>query len=164
MQEWEWSERYPEQPEILRYLEHVAKRHDLKRDIQFDTSVTQRRVPRDDRAVDRAHRQGRRGHGPAISSRRWAACRLLNLPQFAGLETFKGKWFHTSQFPHGGVDFHQQAGRRRRHRRQPPCRRSRRSPSRRNNSPVFQRTANYCVPARNGKGRPRGHGGPQGGL
>ena len=40
LQEWEWSERYPEQDEILRYLEHVAKRHDLKRDIQFKTSVT----------------------------------------------------------------------------------------------------------------------------
>jgi cation diffusion facilitator CzcD-associated flavoprotein CzcO len=40
LQEWEWSERYPEQPEILRYLEHVAKRHDLKRDIQFNTRMT----------------------------------------------------------------------------------------------------------------------------
>src|SRR5499433_3644863 len=39
LQEWEWSERYPEQPEILRYLEHVAKRHDLKRDMQFNTRV-----------------------------------------------------------------------------------------------------------------------------
>ena len=40
LQDWEWSERYPEQPEILRYLEHVAKRHDLKRDMQFNTRVT----------------------------------------------------------------------------------------------------------------------------
>src|SRR3954452_9911942 len=40
LQEWEWTERYPEQPEILRYLEHVAKRHDLKRDMQFNTRVT----------------------------------------------------------------------------------------------------------------------------
>src|SRR5271170_5207840 len=40
LQGWEWSERYPEQPEILRYLEHVAQRHDLKRDIQFGTRVT----------------------------------------------------------------------------------------------------------------------------
>ena len=40
LRDWEWSERYPEQPEILRYLEHVAKRHDLKRDIQFNTRVT----------------------------------------------------------------------------------------------------------------------------
>src|SRR6195256_565420 len=40
LQKWEWSERYPEQPEILRYLEYVAKRHDLKRDMQFNTRVT----------------------------------------------------------------------------------------------------------------------------
>ena len=40
LQEWEWSERYPGQPEILRYLNHVADRFDLKRDIQFGTRVT----------------------------------------------------------------------------------------------------------------------------
>jgi cyclohexanone monooxygenase len=40
LQEWDWTERYPTQPEILRYLEHVAARHELKRDIQFDTRVT----------------------------------------------------------------------------------------------------------------------------
>src|SRR3954463_12723639 len=38
-QEWEWSERYPAQPEILRYLEHVADRFDLRRDIELDTRV-----------------------------------------------------------------------------------------------------------------------------
>ena len=40
MREWEWSERYPGQPEIMRYLNHVADRFDLKRDIQFNTRVT----------------------------------------------------------------------------------------------------------------------------
>ena len=40
-QEWTWSERYPAQPEILRYLEHVADRFDLRRDIQLDTRVTE---------------------------------------------------------------------------------------------------------------------------
>src|ERR1700736_3755427 len=39
-QEWEWTERYPTQPEILRYLNHVADRFDLRRDIQFDTRLT----------------------------------------------------------------------------------------------------------------------------
>ena len=38
-QEWDWSERYAAQPEILRYLEHVADRFDLRRDIAFDTRV-----------------------------------------------------------------------------------------------------------------------------
>ena len=38
-QEWEWSERYATQPEILRYANHVAERFDLKKDIRFDTRV-----------------------------------------------------------------------------------------------------------------------------
>ena len=37
--EWEWSERYATQPEILRYLQHVADKHDLRRDIQFSTRI-----------------------------------------------------------------------------------------------------------------------------
>src|SRR5450631_4461378 len=40
LQEWEWSERYPEQPEILHYLNHVADRFDLRKDIEFGTRVT----------------------------------------------------------------------------------------------------------------------------
>ena len=40
LQEWEWSERYPEQPEILRYLNHVADRFDLRQDMQFGTRVS----------------------------------------------------------------------------------------------------------------------------
>lgn len=39
-QEWNWTERYAAQPEILRYIEHVADRHDLQRDIAFNTRVT----------------------------------------------------------------------------------------------------------------------------
>src|SRR5206468_8479714 len=39
-QEWTWSSKYPEQPEILRYLEHVADRFDLRQDIQFGTRIT----------------------------------------------------------------------------------------------------------------------------
>src|SRR5262245_36631015 len=37
---WTWSEKYATQPEILRYLQHVAEKHDLRRDIRFSTSVT----------------------------------------------------------------------------------------------------------------------------
>src|SRR5512139_3860529 len=39
MKGWEWSERYPEQPEILRYLNYVADRYDLRRNIRFNTRV-----------------------------------------------------------------------------------------------------------------------------
>lgn len=40
-QDWEWSERYATQPEILRYIQHVAERFDLRRDIRFKTRVEQ---------------------------------------------------------------------------------------------------------------------------
>src|ERR1700727_1044046 len=39
-QEWHWTERFASQPEILRYLNHVADRFDLRKDIQFKTRVT----------------------------------------------------------------------------------------------------------------------------
>ncbi len=75
LQEWHWSERYPEQPEILRYLEEVAKRHDLKRDIQFKTRVTGAEFDEGTNLWTSAHRQGRRGHSklPHLSGRH--ACR-----------------------------------------------------------------------------------------
>src|SRR5437762_12019328 len=38
--EWEWSERYPAQPEIMRYLNHVADRFDLRRNIRLGARVT----------------------------------------------------------------------------------------------------------------------------
>ena len=63
LQEWEWSERYPEQPEILNYLEHVAKRHDLKRDIQFNTSVTGAEFDETTNLWTVRTDKGRRGHG-----------------------------------------------------------------------------------------------------
>ncbi len=104
LQEWEWSERYPEQPEILRYLEHVAKRHDLKRDMQFNTRVTGAEF---DEATNlwTVHTD----KGDEVTARYLIAAvgslSTTNVPRFKGLETFKGKWYHTSRFPHAGVDF-----------------------------------------------------------
>ena len=48
LQEWTWSERFAAQPEILRYLQHVADRFDLRRDIRFNTRVTRRGLRRGD--------------------------------------------------------------------------------------------------------------------
>ncbi len=39
LEEWSWSEHFAPQPETLRYLNHVADRFDLRRDIQFNTRV-----------------------------------------------------------------------------------------------------------------------------
>ncbi len=56
-QEWVWSSKYPEQPEILSYLEHVADRFDLRRDIQFDTTVTTAHFRDDRQTVGSQHRR-----------------------------------------------------------------------------------------------------------
>jgi cation diffusion facilitator CzcD-associated flavoprotein CzcO len=149
LQEWKWTERYPEQPEILRYLNHVADRFDLRRDIQFGTRVTAATF---DEQTNRW--EVRTDQGDVVSARYLiAAVGMLsatNLPKFTGIESFEGKWYHTSQWPHDGVDFTakrvgvvgtgatavqaipeiaQQA----------------------KHLTVFQRTPGFCVPARNGK-------------
>ena len=63
-QEWEWTERYAGQPEILRYLEYVADRFDLWPLIQFDTRVTEATFEDECRSMDGTHRATRRIRRP----------------------------------------------------------------------------------------------------
>jgi cyclohexanone monooxygenase len=148
LQEWEWSERYPEQDEILRYLEHVAARHDLKRDIQFEACVTSAAFDEQNNLwtvkTEAGETFSARYLIPAVGS-----LSTVNLPPFKGLETFKGRWYHTSRFPHGGVDFTNKrvavvgTG-------ATAVQAIPEIAYQAKQLTVFQRTANYCVPARNG--------------
>jgi cyclohexanone monooxygenase len=102
--EWHWTERYPQQEEILRYINHVADRFDLRRDIQLETRVTEAvydeknsqwtvLTDRGDKVVTRF----------LISA---AGCLSAGrVPDIPGLDSFKGKWFHTGNWPHEKVDF-----------------------------------------------------------
>ena len=63
-QEWDWTERYATQPEILAYLNHVADRYDLRRDIPFDTRVDVGPLRRGRRPLDDAHRRRPRPSPP----------------------------------------------------------------------------------------------------
>jgi cation diffusion facilitator CzcD-associated flavoprotein CzcO len=149
LQEWTWSERYPEQPEILRYLEHVAARHDLKRDIQFDTKVTG--CDYDEKTKLWTVRTDK---GDEVKARHVVAAvgslSTTNVPKFKGIENFKGKWYHTSRFPKGGVNFTNKrvavvgTG-------ATAVQAIPEIAYQAKQLTVFQRTANYCVPARNGK-------------
>ncbi len=103
-QEWQWPERYGTQPEILRYVNHVADRFDLRRDIRFDTRVLAASF---DTADNRWTLQTDR-HGAVSAPFCIMATGNLStprVPDFAGLESFKGKWYHTGLWPHAGVDF-----------------------------------------------------------
>ncbi|MGH9092418.1 MAG: flavin-containing monooxygenase [Acidimicrobiales bacterium] len=101
---WQWSQRYPRQPEILSYLQHFADRYDLRRSISFDTNVT--RAAFEDTAS--------RWEITTDTGERWTARFLIegvgllsstNLPTFPGQERFRGDVYHTARWPHHSVDF-----------------------------------------------------------
>ncbi len=146
-QEWEWPERYGGQPVILRYLEHVAERFDLHRDVQLDTRIRS------------AHYDTARNHwtletdaGECFTAR-FCIMATGNLstpqvPDFPGLSDFKGHWYHTGMWPHEGVDFTDQrvgvigtgsSG----------VQMIPHIAEQANHLHVFQRTANFILPARN---------------
>ena len=104
MNDWEWSERYPGQPEIMRYLNFAADRFDLKKDIRFDTRATEAHY---DTAANRWHVRTENGQRYIAKFLVTAVGCLstANVPNIPGLDGFKGDWYHTGQWPHEGVDF-----------------------------------------------------------
>jgi len=107
-QEWEWSERYAGQPEILRYAQHVADRFDLRRDIQFETRVLS--ADFDDETagwtiVSRSHDGSEQATRAQFMITAVGCLSSTNLPQFPGRDTFTGPTYHTGTWPHEGVDF-----------------------------------------------------------
>ncbi|MGE4241925.1 flavin-containing monooxygenase [Ramlibacter sp.] len=103
-QEWVWTERYAAQPEILRYIEHVAHRFDLRRDICFRSRVKQA-----------SYSESRQRWEVETESGDRATCRYLvmatgalsmpRLPDIPGMESFEGRIYHTGAWPHESVDF-----------------------------------------------------------
>jgi cyclohexanone monooxygenase len=146
-QEWHWPERYGTQPEILRYINHVADRFDLRRDVQLNTRVKTALFDLATSTWTVTTDQGDVVRAPfcIMATGNLSTPRV---PDFKGLDRFKGKWYHSGLWPHEGVDFTglrvgvigtgssgiqmipliaQQA----------------------KHLHVFQRTANYSLPARN---------------
>jgi cation diffusion facilitator CzcD-associated flavoprotein CzcO len=108
-QEWEWTERYATQPEILRYANHVADRYDLRRDIRFETRVTKAVFDETENVwrveTDAVGKEG----GDKITARfvitAMGCLSSPNTPKIPGLADFKGPTYHTGNWPHEGVDF-----------------------------------------------------------
>jgi cation diffusion facilitator CzcD-associated flavoprotein CzcO len=103
-QGWEWTERYATQPEILRYLDHVADRFDLRRDIQLETQVTAAHY---DEATGRwtlsTDDGGSVTAGFCVMATGCMSAR--NIPDFKGVDSFAGATYHTGDWPQAGVDF-----------------------------------------------------------
>ncbi|MBT6202586.1 MAG: NAD(P)/FAD-dependent oxidoreductase [Alphaproteobacteria bacterium] len=147
-QAWKWPERYAEQPEILKYIEHVATTLDLRSAFQFETRVTAATFNEADDTWT-----VETGSGDQVTARylimATGCLSKPNMPDIPGIDSFRGDAFHTGLWPHGGVDFSGQrvavigtgsTG-------------IQSIPHIANQASqlfVFQRTANHCVPARNG--------------
>jgi cyclohexanone monooxygenase len=103
-QEWQWSERYAPQPEILKYANHVADRFNLRSDIQLETRV-------DQAAFDEGANQWSvtTSDGKTVTAKHvvLATGCLSNarMPDIRGLSSFNGKVYHTGHWPHEPVDF-----------------------------------------------------------
>ena len=103
LQEWDWKEHYSGQPENERYLNYVADKFDLRRDIEFNARVASAVY---DEREDRWQVQtedGRRASGQFLI----AAVGNLSagyVPDFEGIDSFQGSWCHTSRWPKEGMD------------------------------------------------------------
>lgn len=145
--EWRWSERYAAQPELRRYLNHVADRYDLRRDIALETRVVSARFDEEAArwtvAID---------SGETLTARFViTATGCLSEPKdiaFPGMADFAGETYRTFDYPEDGVDFTGKrvavigtgsSGIQTITAIAPQC----------ETLTVFQRTANYSVPAKN---------------
>jgi len=99
LDEWHWTEHFSPQPQTLKYLNHVADKFDLRRDIQFRSRVAAAHWREETRSWDVALEDGSRH-----------ACRFLitaigplsapTMPKIDGIESFKGQSCHTARWPH----------------------------------------------------------------
>lgn len=104
LEEWEWKEHFSGQPENLKYVNYVADKFDLRRDIQFDSLVTAAHFDSE------LHRWTVR-----LADGTEAQCRYLItaigvlsvpvMPTIDGIDDFEGESFHTGNWPHTPVDF-----------------------------------------------------------
>ncbi|HVN27805.1 MAG TPA: NAD(P)/FAD-dependent oxidoreductase [Candidatus Binataceae bacterium] len=148
LQEWNWKEHYSGQPENEKYLNYVADKFDLRRDIQFNSHVTSAIYDEKANRWDVSLEDGRKYRTQFLV----AAVGILSArytPPFEGIDSFKGQSFHTSRWPKEKIDFTgkrvavigtgatavqlipiiaKEVG----------------------TLTVFQRTPNYCAPLRNG--------------
>ena len=102
--DWTWTERYAAQPELLRYAEHVAERFDLKRDIRFRTRVASARWDEAAGLWRLEAEDGARFAAP-VCILATGCLSVPNRPKIEGLGDYRGRLLHTGEWPRQKVDF-----------------------------------------------------------
>lgn len=103
-QEWTWTEKYATQSEILAYINWVADKLDLRRDITFDTRVTGAVLDEQTMHWTVSTEAGENIEARFVVMATGPLSAALT-PAFEGLDTFAGEVYHTAHWPHEGVDF-----------------------------------------------------------
>ena len=104
LQEWEWSEHFAPQPETLRYLNFVADKFDLRKDIQFDSRVASATFDEAESSWEIEIEDGRRARARFLITA-VGPLSAPTLPSFEGMDEFRGESHHTARWPHEPVDF-----------------------------------------------------------
>ncbi len=102
LDEWNWTEHFAPQPETLRYLNHVADKFDLRRDIQFRSRVTSAHWQEATRNWDITLEDGSR-HRACFLITAIGPLSAPTVPRIEGVETFQGQSCHTARWPHEPV-------------------------------------------------------------
>ena len=103
-QQWSWSERYSSQPEILSYAKHVAERFDLRREIQFETQVVQLEFSEAESLWRGRTDKGCEFHSNFLVMATGCLSKS-NTPNFTGIDNFGGELLHTARWPHSNINF-----------------------------------------------------------
>ena len=104
LEEWNWSEHFAGQPETLRYINHVADKFDLRRDIQFRSRVAAAHWQEATRSWDVTLEDGSRIRARFLITA-IGPLSAPTMPRIEGVETFQGQSCHTARWPHEPVRF-----------------------------------------------------------
>src|SRR5438874_767158 len=104
LDEWDWEEHFAGQPETERYLNYVADKFDLRRDIQFNSRVTAAHYQEDMRSWDVILEDGRR-YSTGLLITAVGVLSAATMPRIPGVETFQGQSCHTHYWPNEPVRF-----------------------------------------------------------
>jgi cation diffusion facilitator CzcD-associated flavoprotein CzcO len=104
LEEWDWEEHFSGQPENERYLNYVADKFDLRRDVRFNSCVTAAHYQEDARCWDVLLDDGRR-YTTRLLITAIGVLSAPTMPRIAGVDTFKGQSYHTHYWPKEPVSF-----------------------------------------------------------
>ncbi|MEL0020687.1 MAG: NAD(P)/FAD-dependent oxidoreductase, partial [Rickettsiales bacterium] len=104
LDEWDWTEHFSPQPQTERYLNYVADKFDLRRDIQFSARVTAAHFDEEETCWRVTLEDGSR-HSTRYLVTAVGPLSAPTLPRYEGLDDFRGQSFHTGLWPKEPVDF-----------------------------------------------------------